>query len=274
MTQAARIENKVAVVTGGANGIGAGVARRLARDGARVVVADLDATRGGEVAAEIGGLFCRTDVTDPQANVALVESAVHQFGRLDIAVLNAGIVSDLTLDAGFDPVAYRRLMAINFDGVVYGMAAAFPVMAAQGFGDILVTASMAGIAPTPLEPLYAASKTGLVGLVRSFGLASIQQGVRVNAICPAFADTALISHIADGLVGAGVPLLDVETVVDSFTLALASEESGQCWFVQPGRPSEPFTFRGAPGPRLPEGGKAAAADPDVQLRIDRKLAEQ
>lgn len=268
------IKDKVAIVTGAANGIGAGVARHLARNGAHVVVGDRDAARGEEVAADIGGVFCHLDVTDPQANVRLVDSAVEAFGRLDIAVLNAGIVSDLTLDAGFDPVEYRRLMAINFDGVVYGMAASFPVMAAQGSGDILVTASMAGIAPTPLEPLYAASKTGLVGLVRSFGLASIQQGVRVNAICPAFADTALISHIADGLVGAGVPLLDVDTVVRSFDLALASGESGQCWFVQPGRPSEPFKFRGAPGPRLPEGGKAAAADPAVQLRIDRKSAEQ
>lgn len=264
------LTGKVALITGGANGIGAGIARRFSKAGAAIVIADLDDKAGHRTAEEVNGCFTHLDVTDFAANRAAVDLARTKFGQLDIAVCNAGISNGLALDESFDPLAYRRLMAINLDGVVYGMAAAFAEMKANGGGDIIVTASMAGIAPTPFEPLYAASKTALVGLVRSFGLASVAHGVRVNAVCPAFADTALIADIAGGLTAAGVPLLTVEEVVNAYELILASEQSAQCWFVQPGRAIEPFAFRGAPGPRRLDGSSAAAADPEVQLTIERE----
>lgn len=261
------LSGRSALVTGAASGIGEGVARRLASLGANVTVADVNDDLGHQVARDVAGVFVHTDVTDYESNLAAVDAAVDRFGGLDIAVLNAGVISNVVMGAEFDPLAYRRCMGVNLDGVVYGMNAAMRPMQASGGGDILVTASMAGIAPTPLDPIYAANKTAVVGLVRSFGLASTHFGIRTNAICPAFADTALIGPIRQGLHEAGVPLLDVEEVVDTYLAVLDSNQSGECWFVQPGRPAEAFAFRRAPGPRLADGSTASAADPEAQRRI-------
>jgi NAD(P)-dependent dehydrogenase (short-subunit alcohol dehydrogenase family) len=261
------VENKSVLVTGGAQGIGEGVARKLARLGAYVTIADIDRERGESVATDIGGQFVETDVSDYESNLAAVAAASARSGGVDIAILNAGVISNIAMGPEFDPVRYRRAMGINLDGVVYGINAVLPVMSSVGGGDIIVTASMAGIAPTPLDPVYAANKTGVVGLVRSFGLASVHDGIRTNAVCPAFADTGLVAPIRAGLAEAGVPLLSVDTVVETYLKVLEAGKSGLCWFVQPGRPSEPFSFRGAPGPRLADGGIAAAADPATQRLI-------
>ncbi len=261
------LTGKSALVTGGAAGIGEGVARRLAGLGASVTVADVDEERGRSVAADIDGQFISTDVADYPANLAMVQAVLAAYGALDIAVLNAGIISSVAMGADFDPVQYRRAMGINLDGVVFGINAVLPALRESGGGDIVVTASMAGIAPTPLDPVYAANKTGVVGLVRSFGLASVHEGIRTNVVCPAFADTQLVAPIRAGLEDAGVPLLSVATVVDTYLAVLESSSSGECWFVQPGRPSEPFAFRRAPGPRTADGSSAAAADPATQRRI-------
>ena len=175
------IENKSVLVTGGAHGIGEGVARALSALGAHVTIADIDADRGHSVAADIDGQFISTDVSEYDANIAAVQAATRRFGTLDIAILNAGVISNVPMGATFDPDQYRRAMGINLDGVVFGINAALPALLAAGGGDIIVTASMAGIAPTPLDPVYAANKTGLVGLVRSFGLRSVHDGIRTNA---------------------------------------------------------------------------------------------
>ncbi|MFT6563872.1 MAG: NAD(P)-dependent dehydrogenase (short-subunit alcohol dehydrogenase family) [Actinomycetes bacterium] len=261
------IENKSVLVTGGAHGIGEGVARALSALGAHVTIADIDADRGHSVAADIDGQFISTDVSEYDANIAAVQAATRRFGTLDIAILNAGVISNVPMGATFDPDQYRRAMGINLDGVVFGINAALPALLAAGGGDIIVTASMAGIAPTPLDPVYAANKTGLVGLVRSFGLRSVHDGIRTNAVCPAFADTRLIAPIRSGLSQAGIPLLSVETVVQTFVDVLNSGESGQCWFVQPGRTSEPFAFPGVPGPKRADGSPASAAETSTQRHI-------
>lgn len=261
------MENKSVLVTGGAHGIGEGVARALAALGAHVTIADIDPHRGHSVAADIDGQFISTDVSEYGANIAAVDAATRRFGTLDIAILNAGVISNIPMGATFDPVQYRRAMGVNLDGVVFGINAALPALLAAGGGDIIVTASMAGIAPTPLDPVYAANKTGLVGLVRSFGLRSVDDGIRTNAVCPAFADTRLIAPIRSGLSQAGIPLLSVETVVQTYVDVLNSGESGQCWFVQPGRASEPFTFPSAPGPKHADGSPASAAETSTQRHI-------
>ena len=265
------IDGKSILITGGSHGFGEGLVRRMAEQGGHVTIADVDAQRGSAVAADVGALFVHTDVTDFSANQAAVAAAVSEFGQLDIVILNAGVTSGLGLGDDFDPEKYRRVMAINLDGVVYGIAAAMPTLRANGGGDIIVTASMAGIAPTPFDPIYATNKTAVVGLVRSFGLASIADGVRTNAVCPAFADTRILGPMREGLIGAGVPLLGVEEVVDVYFDVLASDSSGECWFVQPGRPSEPFMFRRAPGPRKSDGSIASAADPETQFAMERQI---
>jgi NAD(P)-dependent dehydrogenase (short-subunit alcohol dehydrogenase family) len=243
------LDGKVAVVTGAANGIGAAVARRLAAQGAAVVVADVDAEAGQVVADEVGGTFVHCDVADPAASERAVGTAVDQHGGLDIAFLNAGVATGFGLGPDFDAEAYRRVMGINLDGVVYGVAAALPALRARGGGHIVATASLAGLTAVPLDPLYAANKHAVVGLVRSLGPPLAAEGIRVNALCPSFARTAIIEPISTLLDAGGVPVLDVDDVVDAFLAVIGGETTGDCWYVVAGRPSEPFRFRNVPGPR-------------------------
>jgi NAD(P)-dependent dehydrogenase (short-subunit alcohol dehydrogenase family) len=244
------LDGKVALITGGSNGIGEAVARHLSGRGAKVVLADIDDARGKALADELEGLYVRTDVADPAASTAAVAAAVDAFGALHIAHLNAGVTSWCSLGDDFDPEAYRRSMSINLDGVVYGIAAARPAIIASGGGTIVATASMAGLVATPFDPIYSANKHGVVGLVRSLGESFGAEGIRVHALCPSFAYTNIIKGSEQTLIDMGFPILDVADVVAAFERILASESTGQAWYVVAGRESEPFEFRRAPGPRL------------------------
>ncbi len=244
------VEGKVALVTGASNGIGEGVARYLAGRGAHVVVADIDTAQGQEVADAVGGRFVRTDVADPAASTAAVQAAVDAFGGLHIAHLNAGVTSWCGMGDDFDPEAYRRSMAINLDGVVYGVAAARKAIKASGGGTIVATASMAGLVVAPFDPIYAANKHAVVGLVRSLGQSYAADGVRIHALCPSFAYTNIIKGSEQTLLDMGFPIIEVADVVDAFERILGADGTGECWYVVAGRPSEPFQFRRAPGPRL------------------------
>ena len=243
------LAGRVALVTGGASGIGACVARRLADAGADVLVADVDAAGGGDVAARSGGAFVRCDVGSPRDNRGAVAEAVRLFGGLDIAFLNAGVGEAGPLDESFDEQRYRRMVSVNMDGVVYGVVAALPALRERGGGDIVATASLAGVTPMPADPVYTATKHAVVGLVRSLAPTYLAAGIRINALCPGFADTPILGPLREVLVGSGMPLLDVEDVAAAFMRVLEARRSGECWFVQPGRTSEPYRFGGVPGPR-------------------------
>lgn len=241
-------DRRVALVTGGANGIGAAVVRRLAGRGASVVVADLDLSAAQTVAAAVGGVAVRCDVSSLDDNLAAVAAALDTFGGLDVAVLNAGVSAGCSLGDDFDLARYRRLIGANFDGPVLGLHAVWPAMRERG-GDVVVTASMAALAVVPVEALYAASKAAVTALVRSVAPAWASAGVRVNAVCPSFTDTAIIEGFRATIDELGIPLLDVEQVADAFEQVLATGRTGESWMVVPGRDVQPYRFRGVPGAR-------------------------
>jgi NAD(P)-dependent dehydrogenase (short-subunit alcohol dehydrogenase family) len=238
----------VALVTGGANGIGAAVVRRLAARGASVVVADVDLPGAERLAAEVGGVAVRCDVSSLTDNRAAVALALGTFGGLDVAVLNAGIAAGCTPGDDFDLARYRRMTGVNFDGPVLGLHAVWPALRERG-GDVVITASMAALAAVPVDPLYAASKSAVTALVRSLAPSWAFAGVRVNAVCPSFTDTAIIEGFRATIDDLGIPLLDVGQVADAFEQVLATRRTGESWMVVPGREVAPYRFRGVPGAR-------------------------
>jgi len=246
--------DRVALVTGAARGIGAGVARFLADRGSTVVVADVAHGEGAALAREIGGAFVGCDVADPDAMGRAVEHAVSRYGGLDLVHLNAGVSSGTGIRAGFDLGRYRRAMGVNVDGVVLGLVAALPALRARGGGDVVVTASLAGLVGTPFDPIYGLTKHAVVGFVRSVGPDLAGEGIRVQALCPGFARTAIIEGIEEQIAALGAPVLEVADVVEAFGRLLDHGSPGECWYVQPGRPAAPFEFRRVPGPRIGSGG--------------------
>ena len=244
------LSGKVCWITGGANGFGAAAARRFANLGAAVVVSDVEADRGTAVAEQVGGRFVACDVSSYDDVTAAVDAVVTEHGRLDVAFLNAGVSTGCGVGDDFDLAKYRRAMGVNLDGVVFTLQAAMSAIRRAGNGgDVIATASLAGLTAVPFDPIYGANKHGVVGLVRGVGAASIAEGIRVNALCPGFADTRIVDDIRGVLADQGLDLIPVDQVVDTLVAILDAGRSGECWFVQLGRDSAPFGFRNIPGPR-------------------------
>jgi NAD(P)-dependent dehydrogenase (short-subunit alcohol dehydrogenase family) len=242
---------KVAVVTGGASGVGAAVVRRLAAAGAAVVVVDLDVRRGQPLAAEVGGRFVAADVGDPAAWTGVVSTALDELGGLDLVHLNAGIptgeypvvVENLT-DA-----EYRRVMGVNLDGVFFGIRACVPALAARGGGAIVATSSLAGIGPLPQDPVYAATKHAVIGLVRSLAAPLAAHSITINAICPGGIDTPLLDTTGsrETMLEEGRPLMDPDVCAQVVSDLMAGDETGEAYAVLFGRGGVRYEFRGAPG---------------------------
>jgi NAD(P)-dependent dehydrogenase (short-subunit alcohol dehydrogenase family) len=237
-------EQPVVLVTGGASGIGAALARKARERGSEVIIADLDAERGERLAAEIGAAFVRTDVRQPADNTAVVAAALGLHGRLDRVHLNAGVLAGTSIGPGFDVDAYRLLVGVNLDAVVFGVQAALPALRESG-GSILVTASATGMRPSP-EVLYAATKHAVIGLVRSLGPVLVADGVAINAICPGLVDTPMIAARRESISDAGLPVADTAYVVDAAERVLADGRTGQAWVVMADRSVTPFEFAELP----------------------------
>jgi NAD(P)-dependent dehydrogenase (short-subunit alcohol dehydrogenase family) len=194
-----RLAGKVALVTGAASGLGAETARRLASEGAAVLLTDREIAGGEDVTAAInakGGRagFAAHDVTSEEDWRAAVTAVTGSFGRLDILVNNAGIVGnqlDLMTHSLDD---WRRILAVNLDGVFLGMRAVGPVMAGQGGGSIINISSIMGKVGMPNVTAYCASKGGVLMLTKAAAVEWAQLGIRVNSVHPGFIDTPMVSN--------------------------------------------------------------------------------
>ena len=239
-------EDKVALVTGAASGIGAASARHLASLGAHVVAIDLSEVAVRGIAEETNGTAAVLDVSDPEAWEHLIADVTNEYGGIDLAHLNAGIV---TTPHPYDIIdvnitQYRRVMGVNLDGVVWPTIALAKVMEARGGGSIVATASLAGLGPYYDDPFYAATKHAIVGFVRSAGPQLLERGVRLHAICPAAVQTALIDDfIARRLEAGGRPALDPSEVAVAVAEMLASNDTGFVRTIIHGKGVQDFEFR-------------------------------
>jgi NAD(P)-dependent dehydrogenase (short-subunit alcohol dehydrogenase family) len=207
---------KVAIVTGGSAGIGRATSIAFAREGANVVVADVDVERGEKLAAEIenegvGAMFVRTDVASEDDVANLVARTVERFGRLDYAFNNAGIEGMPAPTDECTSENWDRTIAVNLTGVYLCMRAEIPHMRANG-GSIVNCSSVAGLVGFPTIPAYTASKHGVIGLTKTAALDYAQQGIRVNAVCPGVIDTEMVTRFTQGDTTATAELVGTEPV--------------------------------------------------------------
>jgi NAD(P)-dependent dehydrogenase (short-subunit alcohol dehydrogenase family) len=212
-------------VTGSAGGIGSAIVRKLTAEGFEVKELDL-----------VGGF----DVTDPEA--------WEHVGSVDLACLNAGVLTGTENVATLTDEQYRRAMGVNVDGVVFGVRRLDRVMPPGS--TIIVTASLAGLVGIPDDPIYGLTKHAVVGFVRSVAPQLEARGIRIQAVCPGWADTGLTPpEFKQELHERGYRLLRPEDVVDGVWAAYKSEGTGEAWIVQPGREPLLYEFKGVPGPR-------------------------
>jgi NAD(P)-dependent dehydrogenase (short-subunit alcohol dehydrogenase family) len=222
---------RTALVTGSSSGIGAAIVDLLRSEGSDVQA--LDVAEG-------------FDVSDAQA--------WETVGAVELACLNAGVVTGEHNVTRLSEGAYRRILGANLDGVVFGVRRLASVM--ESGSAIVVTASLAGLVPSPEDPIYTLTKHAVVGFVRSVAPQLEERGIRINAVAPGFVETPLIdtSRFTD----AGFPLLQPEAVAHAVLGAARRRETGQVWVVQPGREPLQFHFPNVPGPRDASGASVGA----------------
>lgn len=197
-----QFKGQVALVTGGASGIGQASALTLARGGAKVVIVDVNGELGEKTVATVkqaGGesIFLNVDVSDPEAVEKMVADTVAAFGKLDISVNNAGIGGELNSTGSYSIAGWRKVIDVNLNSIFYCMRYEIPQMLKQGTGAILNMSSILGVVGFANASAYVAAKHGIIGLTKTAALEYGKQGIRINSIGPAFIKTPLISGVLD-----------------------------------------------------------------------------
>jgi NAD(P)-dependent dehydrogenase (short-subunit alcohol dehydrogenase family) len=248
--------SRVALVTGGAGGIGRVLVRRLAQEGYELVVADLDAEAAHAVAAEVGGTPLALDVS----RSVDWERASGSLDRLDLACLNAGVLTGAPRLAELAEDSYRRALGVNVDGVVLGVRALAPLLERTG-GTIVVTSSLAGLVGMESDPVYSLTKHAVVGFVRSVARQLEERGITIAMVNPGIADTPMLAGpMREAIEAAGFPLLPAGDVAEAILHAARRGRPGEAFVVQPGREPVSFRFPNVPGPRV-AGAEGAVPPP-------------
>jgi NAD(P)-dependent dehydrogenase (short-subunit alcohol dehydrogenase family) len=254
-------DGKVALITGGASGIGLATVERMRDEGADVSVVDIDETGGRAAATKFGGHFIRLDVGDADSWAAVVDETVSRFGGLDIAYLNAGLTTYPAQDnsnlpdgvparlmQSFDIAtlpddAYRRILGVNVDGVVFGARAVVPAMEQRGGGAIVATASVAGLIGFSPDPIYTLTKHAVVGLTRALAPTLTSRNITMNCICPGVVDTKILGpNIGAIMRKAGGPIMEPSQIADAVAQAVSSGATGEAFVCLPGKDHEKFAF--------------------------------
>jgi 3-oxoacyl-[acyl-carrier protein] reductase len=234
MNRAGRLQAKVSIITGAGRGIGRATALKFAREGATVIVCDLDATAVDVVVDEarragVEAMGCVVDVTDPASIRAMVETVVRRYGRIDVLVNNAGIVQDAQLTKMNDD-QFDRVIDVNLKGTYNCTKAVAGIMAEQRGGVILNASSIVGLYGNFGQTNYAASKFGVIGMVKTWARELGRKGVRANAVCPGFVETTILQSIPERVLEqlkARVPLgrlAKPEEIANTYAF-LASDEA-------------------------------------------------
>ena len=201
----ARLEGKVAVITGATGGIGSTAAKIFAEEGAKVALVDLNEAALQEVVSSIGedsASYTVADVTQPDQTQAYVDAAVNRWGGVDVLLANAGIEGTLSPISDYPIDVFDRVMAVNVRGVWLGIKYVVPVMRGRGGGSIVITSSTAGIGGSPEMSAYNTSKHAVIGLMRCAALESAPDGIRVNTVNPAPIETRMMRSIEEMRVAA------------------------------------------------------------------------
>lgn len=236
-----RFGSTAVLVTGAARGFGRAIAERFAAEGARLVLTDILADPLAETAAALRDRGAQVemlaaDITQEQTSRSLVDLCVKAYGRVDIAINNAGIAHENKKLPALDGDVFRRVIETNLMSVYYGMKYQIPVMEAQNGGVILNMASVAGLIGAPFLGAYTASKHAVVGLTKSTAAEYARSGIRINALCPSFASTPMVNDMLATMKGSlGEALARTVGAIPMRRLATADEVAqAVLWMCEPG----------------------------------------